>query len=192
MGLILCVCFEAALQLGPNPTRKIIDLALCVCQLGLGMRDRNECAFETLEGGQKRQNGKFGECGLSCEGGRARRGTWSSGLPVCGSGERWVHWHRVTSTVMPIEIREGCGNCDGRREESRMDAKTEGEHGGSDPCRLCGPVKGRRARRTLYRVESEARTARARVITIRCSGLCNVSLDRATPAIPCPARPHQS
>jgi hypothetical protein len=69
MGLVLCKLFEAALQVGSDPGRKFVDFALCVCELGLRMRNGTDGVFEALERGYKRQNGKFWESGLSSEGG---------------------------------------------------------------------------------------------------------------------------
>jgi hypothetical protein len=97
MGLVLCMRFETALQLWSYSSCKFIYLALCICQLGLRVRDGNEGVFEALERGYKRQNGKFGKCGLSGKGCGARRGTRSGGLPIGGPGGGWVDWHGEVS-----------------------------------------------------------------------------------------------
>ena len=95
MRLVLCMLFEAALQLGSDSGRKFIDFALCVCELGLRMRDGTEGVFEALERGHKGQDGKLEECGLSSEGGGPHRGIWGGRLPVRGPGSGWVHRHGV-------------------------------------------------------------------------------------------------
>jgi len=128
VGSALCVRFETVLQFWPNTTGECIDLPLCLCELGGGMRNGYETTPQSVQGRGKRQHRKPGKRRLGRKGGGACGGSWGSRFPVSRAARGRMHGHGGDSGGVRAYVESGGGDGRRKRRMTKMMTTETGWH----------------------------------------------------------------